>query len=34
LLRWRARFFDADLGTIEIVPLRYAVSGGEANARL
>ena len=28
LLRWRARFFDVDLGTIEIVPLGSAISGG------
>jgi len=34
LLRWRARFFDVDLGTIEIVPLSSAVSGGGANASL
>jgi len=33
LLRWRARFFDVDLGTIEIVPLASAVSGKGANAR-
>jgi len=34
LLRWRARFFDVDLGTIEILPLGSAVSGGGANASL
>jgi hypothetical protein len=34
LLRWRARFFDVDLGTIEIVPLGSAVSAGGANASL
>jgi hypothetical protein len=34
LLRWRARFFDVDLGTIEIAPLgSTAVSGAGAKAR-
>jgi transposase InsO family protein len=34
LLRWRARFFDVDLGTIEIAPLgSAAVSGAGAKAR-
>ena len=33
LLRWRARFFDVDLGTIEIVPLSTALSGSRANER-
>ena len=32
LLRWRARFFDVDLGTIEIVPLGSALRGVGANA--
>jgi hypothetical protein len=27
LLRWRARFFDVDLGTIEVAPLSSVVYG-------